>query len=131
MNNYCVPFAFGYVSGRTPDEVAAVISTERMERGDTGMARAVRAVWGFEFGVIMRALGIKVTAYVGRPNMTLRKWANVRAKWGDDKRWLVRMSGHMVVYHNGLFYDNQCHKGATPEAFKYGNSRLKEAWQVA
>lgn len=127
-NTYCVPFALAFVTGKTPDEVAALLQGQRMAAGHK--KRAVSAVYGFEYGNLLHALGVKILADVRKPGMTLRKWAAIRVKWGDTKPWLVRISGHMVVYQDGKFYDNGCHGGAPLDAFTWSTSRLVRAWQV-
>jgi hypothetical protein len=136
QNPYCVPFAYAFVTGKTPNDIAAIIRGLREDAGDrgpnnNGRRRPVTLVYGWEYDGIQTALGLKVGAYIQKPGMTLRKWAAVRARWNDATTWLVRISGHMVVYRNGMFYDNRNREGKTPEAFVFGNSRLKSAWQVS
>jgi hypothetical protein len=123
MNGYCVPFALAFISGKTTDEVAAMI---REERGDGG---PVRRVHPRHYLAILPALGFKITARVRRPGMTIRKWAANRAKWGDKSTWLVRKAGHIMVYRDGMIYDNShCH--ATPDKHPHGTARVYEAIQI-
>lgn len=124
MNSYCVPFALSFISGKTPDDIAELI---REERGD---GRPVRGVLGMHYKPVLRHLGFKITATVHRPRMTVRKWAANRAKWADKSTWLVRVAGHIMVYRDGIIYDNQQKAGAAHDAHEYSNSHVSEAFQV-
>ena len=124
MNNYCVPFALGKMSGKSPDEIAALV---RVERGRPGR---VTGVANYVWEALIAKLGFKINVRVTRPGMTVRKWAANRAKWGDKSTWLVRVSGHLMFYCDNVLYDNHTPAGTKPDLHKYGNSRLKSALQV-
>lgn len=128
QNGYCVPYALGRLSGKTPNEIAEMI---QCARGDGWERRQVSRVYTWETENLMGVLGLKVTAMVKKPGMTIRKWANNRMRHGDDRPWLVRITGHMLVYHAGYFYDNGTPEGAGIDAYKYSTSRLDKAWQIA
>lgn len=125
MNNWCVPFALAFVSGKTPDEIADLI---KEQRGDN---RAVKGVCQLHYLPVIRGpLGFKITAVVRRPGMTIRKWAANRVKCADKSTWLVMSNGHMMVYRDGIVYDNQQKAGIAADVYKYGTSRLRDAWQL-
>lgn len=124
MNTWCVPFAFAYVSGKTPDDIADLLKSDR------GSSRAVKRVYAFEYPALLRHLGIKIGAIVDKPGMTLRKWVAVRARHNDTGLWLVRVTGHMLVLDAGKLYDNCNHGGVALDGYAYANSRMRSAWQV-
>lgn len=126
QNGFCVPFALGMLAGKTPNEIADII---RQERDDFGVVRGVmHAVY---MNILRNQLGIKITASVRRPGMTIRKWAANRAKWGDKAPWLIRKSGHVMVYLDGMIYDNHIPNGAPAAEHKFATGRLVDAYQVA
>lgn len=124
QNGFCVPFALSFVSGKTPNEIADMI---REERGDGRPVRGVQAIF---YKAVLSVLGFAITATVRSPGMTVRKWAANRAKWGDKTTWLVRVAGHIVVYRDGVVYDNHRKSGTAPEMHDYGSSRVREAIQL-
>ncbi len=126
MNKFCVPFALGMIAGKTPDEIADLVCQERQ---DFGPVRGVAPV--VYMSILKNQLGIKITAEVRRPHMTIRKWAANRAKWGDKMPWLIRKSGHLMVYLDGMIYDNHIPNGAPAATHKFANGRLVAAHQVA
>lgn len=126
MNSYCVPFALGKISGKTPDEIARMIRDERDDGG-----RAVRRVGQRHYLPVLATLGFKITATVRRPGMMIRKWAANRAKWADKSAWLIRKEGHVMVYQDGVIYDNTKPAGMPFDTHPCANSRLTDAWQVA
>ena len=125
MNKFCVPFALGFISGKTPDQIADLI---REERGDAG---PVRRVHTYHYLPVLKGLGFKITAEVRRPGMTIRKWAANRVKWGDKSTWLIRKSGHIMVYRDGFIYDNGNPTGKAADSHPHSGSRLAQALQVA
>ena len=125
MNAYCVPFALGFVTGKTPDQIAELIAIERGEAG-----QAVRRVSQKHYLPVLKRLGFRILATVAFPGMTVRKWAAVRSKWGDNSTWLVRKSGHLFVYRAGLIYDNNNPEGIKVDLHSLGRCRLVQAWQI-
>jgi hypothetical protein len=126
MNKFCVPFAFAFITGKTPDEIADLISEER------GDGRPVRGVSMLHWLPVLKvALGVTITATVRRPGMTIRKWAANRAKWGDKSTWIVTNNGHMMVYRDGVIYDNHSPAGSPVSIHEYGTTRLRDALQVS
>lgn len=125
MNSYCVPFALSFISGKTPDDIARMI---RAERGD---GAAVRRVNTRHYLPVLADLGFKITATVRRPGMTIGKWASVRAKWGDKSTWLIRKSGHIAVYRDGVIYDNQFRSGRPAAEHPMATSRMVDGLQVS
>ena len=126
QSTWCVPWAIAFVTGKTPNEIADLIKEER------GDGRPVRGVCQLHYLAVLRgALGVKITATVRFPGMTIRKWAANRAKWGDKSTWLVMNSGHMMVYRAGVIYDNASPTGLPAPIHKYAGARLRDAWQVS
>lgn len=126
QNSWCVPFALSFISGKTPNEIAELVKEER------GDSRAVRDVSNFIWHVVLKvALGFKITAEVRRPGMTIRKWAANRAKWGDKSTWLITKAGHLMVYRDGVIYDNHRPSGSPASIHHYAGSRLRAALQVS
>jgi hypothetical protein len=125
QNNWCVPFALAFISGKTPNDIVDLIKEER------GETRAVRGVNQRHYLPVLAHLGFKITATVRRPGMTIRKWAANRAKWGDKSTWLITNVGHMMVYRDGIIYDNGHPDGSPVSIHKYGVARLRDAWQVS
>ena len=125
MNGFCVPFALGFISGKTPDQIAELIQEER------GSSRPVRGVTPSHYLPVIAQLGFKITATVRRPGMTIRKWAANRAKWGDKSTWLINKSGHMMVYRDGVIYDNHAKAGRPADQHDFANARLQVARQVS
>lgn len=123
MNTYCVPYALAKLSGKSPDDIAELI------RSDRGGGRVAR-VYGFESMKVMDILGIKVTAEVRKPGMCIAKWAGVRILHGDTSAWIIGIAGHMMLYRQGKFYDNSNPTGVDVFAYKHGRSRLQRARQV-
>jgi hypothetical protein len=122
---WCVPFALAFVSGATPAEVESIIQMDR------GTSRPVRGVRRSEYIPLLKELGVSITATVDRPGATFRKWAANRAKWGDKSTWLIRKSGHLFVYRDGLMYDNTHPAGQPAESSTMRNVRVCVAWQVS
>jgi len=122
MNSYCGPFALAYVCGITTDEAA-----ERI-RAISGQ-RIVRGVFS---RVLVEALRrhSTVTAEVKHPHKRLRTWAKVRQQWRDAETWVVNVTGHYVIYRDGVVYDNNNPKGIPLDASNSANSRVKFAWCV-
>lgn len=131
QNSYCVPWALAFVAGVTPNEVAAIIKDARV-REETGRrpGRAVRAVGRslYTSAAVLGRLGLRIVATVERPGMTVAKWAANRAKWNDKGTWLVRVAGHLVVYRDGVIYDNQRPAGIPATSYR---SRVCNAWLVS
>lgn len=126
MNQFCVPFALGMIAGKTPDEIAKLVQEERQDFGPVrGVAPSIY------MNILKNQLGVKITAEVRRPGMTIRKWAANRAKWGDKAPWLIRKSGHVMVYLDGMIYDNHIPNGAPAAEHKFATGRLVAAHQVA
>lgn len=123
MNTYCAPYALAKLSGKSPDEIAEMI------RADRGGGRVAR-VFGFESERLLGVLGIKVTAQVRKPGMTIAKWAHIRVLHNDDKPWIVGIAGHMMLYYRGKFYDNGKPTGREIDAHPLAKSRLQRARQV-
>jgi hypothetical protein len=126
QNAFCVPFALGMIAAKTPNEIARLVQEEMKDFG------AVRGVMPFVYlNILKNQLGIKITAEVRRPGMTIRKWAANRAKWGDKSPWLIRKSGHVMVYLDSMIYDNHIPNGAPAATHKFATGRLIAAHQVA
>ncbi len=124
QNSWCVPFAIGMVTGKTPNEIADLIKEER------GGNRPVRGVCLLHYLPVLKRL-MRITAVVRRPGRTIRKWAANRVKWGDKSTWLIMNAGHMMVYRDGVIYDNHVKGGAPFAEHKFASARLRDAWQVA
>ncbi len=45
--------------------------------------------------------------------------------------WLIRKSGHLMVYLDGMIYDNHIPNGAPAATHKFATGRLVAAHQVA
>lgn len=126
MNQFCVPFALAFISGKTPDDIAELVQEVR------GDGRPVRGVSPLVYLKILKeTLGFKITAEVVRPGMTIRKWAANRVKWADKSTWLVRSAGHIMVYRDGVLYDNHARVGLPFADHKFANRRLRNAMQVS
>lgn len=125
MNTFCVPFALSFVTGKTPDQIAELIAIERGEAG-----KAVRRVGQRHYLPVLKKLGFRILATVTSPGMTVRKWAAVRSKWGDNSTWLVRKAGHLFVYRAGMIYDNTNPEGKSVDTYSLGRCRLVQAWQI-
>jgi hypothetical protein len=128
MNTWCVPFALAKITGQTSDQIAA-----RIKAGEFGEHRSkyVRRVRTSLWVDALPKLGVRVTAHVRRPGMTVATWAGIRARHSDATPWLVHVRGHVLLYRAGRFYDN----GTDPEGvastdYKYRNSRVESARQV-
>ena len=137
MNRFCVPYAYAKILGVSPDEIADIIKEGRVQRADAGarirprlVKGQVRGVYGWEQERIKEVLGIKVFAKVSRPGMTIGRWAKIRQMHGDTMAWIVRVSGHALVYKDGKFYDNGTPAGASIDMFPHSKRRLKTAEQV-
>jgi hypothetical protein len=128
INSWCVPFALGKITGRTSNDIAALIAKARGE-GDISPDKVRRVNAKLYLGMLP-SLGVKVLAELQRPKMALITWSRVRAKWGDKMPWLLRVSGHALVYRDGLFYDNTHPHGAPVESYRYAKSRICSARQV-
>jgi hypothetical protein len=121
----CVPFAVSYLTGASAQEVLASLQEDGGYSARKG--RFPRSV----YIPLLEKLGAKITAAVHEPGMTVKRWASIRAHHGDRSRWLVRVSGHVVVYHDGVIYDNNTPAGTATSASAVGKCRVTHAWQVA
>lgn len=128
MNTWCVPFALAKITGQTSDQIASRIKAGEFGEHHSKFVRRVRtSLWVAALPV----LGVRVTAHVRRPGMTVATWAGIRARHGDATPWIVHVCGHVLLYRAGRFYDNCTDpKGAAPDAYKYRNSRVESARQV-
>lgn len=118
----CVPFALSLLTG-VP---AADVKTQLQEDG--GYSSRKGAFPRTIYIPLLEKLGGKITARVESPRMTVRHWAAIRAQHNDRAPWLVRISGHLMVYRDGALYDN-AHPAGDAMA-RCGNSRVAHAWQV-
>ena len=128
MNTWCVPFALAKITGQTSDQIASRIKAGEFGEHHSKFVRRVRtSLWVAALPV----LGVRVTAHVRRPGMTVATWAGIRARHGDATPWIVHVCGHVLLYRAGRFYDNCTDpKGAAPDTYKYRNSRVESARQV-
>lgn len=120
MNGYCGPYALGRVAGISTDEAARII------RGFSG-ARAVKGVAPCDLSKALRTT-VPVITFLKRPHMTLAKWAAVRAKWDDKNAWVVYISGHYIVYRQGMVYDTFNPEGVAIDAYARKTAHMNGAW---
>jgi hypothetical protein len=121
----CVPFALSYLTGKPADEVLSLLQE------DGGYSARKKSFPRTVYIPLLEMLGAKITARVVEPHMTVKRWASILAKRGDRAPWLIRVSGHVVVYRDGTLYDNGDPSGTGKAMDLNGKCRVTHAWQVA
>jgi hypothetical protein len=59
--------------------------------------------------------------------MRLHTWAKVRQQWRDAETWVVCVTGHFLIYRDGVVYDNGNPKGVPIAACRSGKRRIEWA----
>jgi len=121
----CVPFALSYLTGKPADDVMASLQE------DGGFSSRKLCFPRSVYIPLLEKLGAKITARVVSPRMTVKRWAALRALHGDRAPWLIRISGHVMVYRDGALYDNGDPSGTGKAMEQSGKCRVTHAWQVA
>lgn len=134
MNNFCGPYAYAKLLGINTDEAAEILARQDWRyyegacNGGKGKRsnRPVRGILGSAMRSALNATG-KVIATIPRPGMTLKTFAAKKAKLGDDKVWMVLITGHFVLLRRGAIYDNKHPHGISNLLFWGANKRVREA----
>ncbi|HEX5426614.1 MAG TPA: hypothetical protein VFW94_23960 [Candidatus Acidoferrales bacterium] len=129
-NSYCGPAALAYVTRTDPDTAAAHLRR-------WGRLRAVKGVSNDLLQFTMRQLGIQF--HFCMP--TQLRWNSKRGKWikptlscwmdaVPDGEYIVNITGHYIVVHNDLVFDNRFHLGKSVCVCPYLRRRVKAAWRI-
>lgn len=122
MNTYCGPFALAFVTGKNTDEAADLLRR-------IGKYRIVKGVHDYVLGEALKST-VGVTAIVSLPKMTLRSWIKVRQRWNDKGTWVVSVTGHFLVYRDGILYDNRNHAGKPFEKHISSKRHVHHCWLI-
>lgn len=125
----CVPYAISFLTGLPISESIRQLGQQRQRSEGTSR---IKLGWSaFHYFPVMGSNNVKLgdiknfsenvknrinTIFYFNPNM----------KTGT---WLLLVTGHICVLHNGLVYHNQAPKGEAPKDVKT-NYRLQSAWPV-
>lgn len=126
MNTYCGPFVLAYVLKISPDEAAARVRSLKLEaRHQSG----VRGMLSTSMEQILDAtVGIK--AKVVNPHCKMGTWAQVRQKWNDKGVWVLLVTGHYVIYKEGMVHDTTAKDGMPFNQHRVSKQRLRRAWYI-
>ena len=125
-NTYCGPAALAYLLRSDPGTAARHI------RLFTGK----RSVHGTPTSVMTAVLGRHgYRAIISSPGyswietkLTLKAWLETRI---DSKgEYLVNITGHYVIVHGSLLFDNRHHLGIELDRCEYLRKRVVKAWRI-
>lgn len=120
-NGYCGPTALAYLTRSDPDTAAKLL------REVTGK-RAIRGAHNRWMLAALDRKQIRVFPVVLEAR-TLRQWWE---KWKNTPgEFLINITGHYIVIHNGKYFDNRCHLGKPMESCPYLRHHVKLVWRRA
>jgi hypothetical protein len=124
-NDYCGPVALAYLTRTNPDVAAAAL------RAVCGR-QAIRGIESVFMIIAMTRQGYKAYS-ASKPY----SWIETKEMFRDwlkshcsDAEYLVNITGHYIVVHNGLYFDNHCHLGKTLDCCPYLRRRVVKAWRI-
>lgn len=122
MNPWCVPYAIGKVTGKTSDQIADLLQAEG--------GKKVTKVRSSAYIPLLKELGVNILAQIDKPHMTVARWARLMTSRGDERAWLIRGGGHLMVFFQDKIYDNMRPLGSAPMIHPAARTRIKNAWKV-
>jgi hypothetical protein len=108
---WCGPTAIAAITGIAPEEVERAIlsyrATHKPPKASRNMrGQLVRTLWWHEVEPVLRLLGWR--AVETEPHYRLRTFASwLRGRTGDQKPYLVLVTGHFVAVQAGWFVDTR------------------------
>ena len=135
MNNYCGPFALGYVLGIDSDQAEQKIRDLRGSDAapiDCDPSKPVTCVWSSEIADILRGAGklkdnyfLYRTSPYNRP--TLAQWLRLR----DPKLcYIVLITNHFIVVKGNKIFDNMHRSGITINAYPHRRKRMRRIFEI-
>jgi hypothetical protein len=129
-NRYCGPAALAYVMRSDPDTAARLLRDVSGKRKIVGTSYTWMLKALSQVGLQAENTMPVVTAATSGKRLTLRKWL----EWSEfsllDSQFIVTVTAHYLVIHNGRYFDNGCHLGKPLARCPYLNKTVKRAWEI-
>jgi hypothetical protein len=131
-NTYCGPAALAYVTRTTPDESARHLRRVGNKRSIRGVSNTLLLKTLTDLGVRYSDAGPRV-CYTSGTGRQLREKPTFKQWWlGTDKgtEYIVNITGHYIVLHNDVVFDNRFHLGKALHLCPYLRRRVRMAWRI-
>lgn len=131
-NTYCGPAALAYVTRTHPDVAAGHLRRVGNVRAIRGVANSLLLKTMTDLGVRYSDAGPRVyfTASTGRQfreKPTFKQWWLGTKK---DAEYIINITGHYIILHNDVVFDNRFHLGKPLHQCPYLRRRVKMAWRI-
>jgi hypothetical protein len=126
-NTYCGPAALAYILRESPDVAAARLRDVSGRRSIRGTHRQ-HMLSALERANVFAVPAMPPTRLNPRLGQYLRHLGHPHSPIRGE--YLIVVTGHYIVVHDGLYFDNRCHLGKPLDRCPYLLKRVRAAWQI-
>jgi hypothetical protein len=146
QNKFCGPFALAYVMGSDTDTAADLLGSKDIKGVGPDVFTQALSQAGIQVETVMPKWAARIekerftkTRYELAPDGTLRKRSIKRftlTQWlkyaapKPGEMFIVGVTRHWFVIHDGRWFDNQHPQGGTLDACPYLRWNVGEAWRL-